>query len=461
MFLTRSKADNRPTTTKVDEPPVEYLCPISLSLMVDPVIAADGHTYERADIELWFQQKRKSPKTGNQLADLRLIPNIALRQLIDDYRAKNGLPVVDVPRSPPAASPAGAGGGYGYGGGGDGGARADVRFDFLRNAVGPSGMTAEEADLLGLVITAHQAQHFDELAKRLRAWPSSPPHTLVFISESMSFARNHGESRIRRELIAHIPDYVSRHTTMHGLHESTLALLAQCAEHDDCAACRKKAVEACYTLYKACPAVRRSMDLAAFFLRRLRAEDGGWGGGDSVARTLLAHVALTDKLTGVREARPEYEHYLNLLPRAGGPGAGPADGEGSGSPGARRGRELVLLAVQSMGCYESIPPRYARLICDILLHQVRHPLVATPPRTTPHESPLFAYPTCPSSLSLCVRWEGLGRAGRPTGVRHGLAGVCPQVGGRRGIPADTGRPRDGRPKRPRTHREMDGAGGDP
>jgi hypothetical protein len=217
---------------------------------------------------LWFQQKRKSPKTGNQLADLRLIPNIALRQLIDDYRAKNGLPVVDVPRSPPAASPAGAGGGYGYGGGG--GARADVRFDFLRNAVGPSGMTAEEADLLGLVITAHQAQHFDELAKRLRAWPSSPPHTLVFISESMSFARNHGESRIRRELIAHIPDYVSRHTTMHGLHESTLALLVQCAEHDDCAACRKKAIEACYTLYKACPAVRRSMDLAAFFLRRLR-----------------------------------------------------------------------------------------------------------------------------------------------------------------------------------------------
>ena len=150
MFLSRS-------SSKAAEPPNEYLCPISLNLMEDPVCASDGHTYERKHIEAWFVQKRKSPKTGNNLADLRLIPNIALRQLIDDFRTKNGLPMPDGPRSPPAACSTSVGGGLG--GGGASGARADVRFDFLRNAVGPSGMTAEEADLLGLVITAHQVAY--------------------------------------------------------------------------------------------------------------------------------------------------------------------------------------------------------------------------------------------------------------------------------------------------------------
>ena len=48
--------------------------------------------YERKEIEKWFASHRKSPKTGNNLGDLRLIENIALRQLIDDFRTKHGLP---------------------------------------------------------------------------------------------------------------------------------------------------------------------------------------------------------------------------------------------------------------------------------------------------------------------------------------------------------------------------------
>ena len=74
------------------EPPNEFMCPISLNLLNDPVIASDGHTYERKEIEKWFASHRKSPKTGNNLGDLRLIENIALRQLIDDFRTKHGLP---------------------------------------------------------------------------------------------------------------------------------------------------------------------------------------------------------------------------------------------------------------------------------------------------------------------------------------------------------------------------------
>jgi hypothetical protein len=34
------------------------VCPISLALMRDPVVAADGYTYERADIEAWMQKRQ-------------------------------------------------------------------------------------------------------------------------------------------------------------------------------------------------------------------------------------------------------------------------------------------------------------------------------------------------------------------------------------------------------------------
>jgi hypothetical protein len=57
--------------------------------MTDPVIAADGHTYEREQIEMWFRSHRKSPKTNEALDDLRLIPNYALKNLIADFKSKH------------------------------------------------------------------------------------------------------------------------------------------------------------------------------------------------------------------------------------------------------------------------------------------------------------------------------------------------------------------------------------
>jgi hypothetical protein len=48
--------------------------------MVDPVIAADGYTYERTAIEQWFLKgKAISPITGMVLLNQTLIPNIHLR----------------------------------------------------------------------------------------------------------------------------------------------------------------------------------------------------------------------------------------------------------------------------------------------------------------------------------------------------------------------------------------------
>jgi hypothetical protein len=63
-------------------------CPIGIELMKDPVVAADGHTYERSKIEAWFQSPQfanlpvKSPMTNMQLDDTVLIRNHALKSVI-------------------------------------------------------------------------------------------------------------------------------------------------------------------------------------------------------------------------------------------------------------------------------------------------------------------------------------------------------------------------------------------
>jgi hypothetical protein len=72
-----------------EEAPNEYMCPITGELMEDPVVAADGHTYERAAIEQWFATgRRTSPKT-NAVIEARLVPNTQLRILINEYRARH------------------------------------------------------------------------------------------------------------------------------------------------------------------------------------------------------------------------------------------------------------------------------------------------------------------------------------------------------------------------------------
>jgi len=63
-----------------------YSCPITLTIMEDPVICSDGHTYERKAIEKWLRTNNKSPNTNDVLPNKVLIPNIALRQAIERYK---------------------------------------------------------------------------------------------------------------------------------------------------------------------------------------------------------------------------------------------------------------------------------------------------------------------------------------------------------------------------------------
>eukprot|EP00887_Chlorella_sp_A99_P002896 scaffold6.g2896.t1 len=58
-----------------------FMCPISLAQFEDPVVAADGITYERSEITDWLfrQQKDTSPCTGERLAHKHLVRNTTLR----------------------------------------------------------------------------------------------------------------------------------------------------------------------------------------------------------------------------------------------------------------------------------------------------------------------------------------------------------------------------------------------
>ena len=53
--------------------------------MVDPVIAADGHTYERAAIQHWLQGSSLSPVTGDKLPHTRLVPNVLVKSALAQH----------------------------------------------------------------------------------------------------------------------------------------------------------------------------------------------------------------------------------------------------------------------------------------------------------------------------------------------------------------------------------------
>ena len=65
--------------------PVQIVCPISHDVMLDPVVAADGHTYERAQIEAWLQKSKTSPMTNAELAHTTLTMNITVRGMVQDF----------------------------------------------------------------------------------------------------------------------------------------------------------------------------------------------------------------------------------------------------------------------------------------------------------------------------------------------------------------------------------------
>ena len=81
--------ERRAAEARVTKKFPHYQCPLSLSIMRDPVVTADGQSYERKQIEQWFRTCRdaKQPVTSPLRAPLAsdaLVPNNSLRRAIDE-----------------------------------------------------------------------------------------------------------------------------------------------------------------------------------------------------------------------------------------------------------------------------------------------------------------------------------------------------------------------------------------
>ncbi|EFJ28928.1 hypothetical protein SELMODRAFT_92304, partial [Selaginella moellendorffii] len=77
----------------IPAPPEDFRCPISLEVMAEPVILWTGQTYDRQSIQRWLDSGHTTcPKTKQELHDdTRLIPNYALRSLIQSWAAANSV----------------------------------------------------------------------------------------------------------------------------------------------------------------------------------------------------------------------------------------------------------------------------------------------------------------------------------------------------------------------------------
>ena len=75
----------------------EFRCPITMDIMRDPVMAPDGHTYERSAIVQALAAKSVSPLTRQPMSAASLLPNHALRAAIEHWSRPQAKPSAPPP----------------------------------------------------------------------------------------------------------------------------------------------------------------------------------------------------------------------------------------------------------------------------------------------------------------------------------------------------------------------------
>jgi hypothetical protein len=109
----KRRAERRAVGLPEDLPerPKEHTCPISYERMLDPVVAADGLSYERSAFENWIQRGNlRSPSTSADLPTDETCDNLNLRKLIREYAQTEHDKIMRLARQlvPPAANAAAA-----------------------------------------------------------------------------------------------------------------------------------------------------------------------------------------------------------------------------------------------------------------------------------------------------------------------------------------------------------------
>jgi hypothetical protein len=88
--------------------PEEFMCPITHTIMTDPVLCSDGITYERSAIEEWLMMSSRSPILGTELMSAVLVPDMTLKAALLNHQShalssRNTMFAFD--ESPPAREP--------------------------------------------------------------------------------------------------------------------------------------------------------------------------------------------------------------------------------------------------------------------------------------------------------------------------------------------------------------------
>jgi hypothetical protein len=78
-----------------------FLC----TLMDDPVVASDGFTYNREEIQNWFKDHDTSLHTNEPFEHKILTPNVTVRKMIASWCEQNGVPVPTAPKREATPAP--------------------------------------------------------------------------------------------------------------------------------------------------------------------------------------------------------------------------------------------------------------------------------------------------------------------------------------------------------------------
>jgi hypothetical protein len=63
----------------------EFFCPISLGLVKDPVVVADGHARGRLNTAKWLANNEACPKTGARLSHKSIVPNHSIKSMVQEH----------------------------------------------------------------------------------------------------------------------------------------------------------------------------------------------------------------------------------------------------------------------------------------------------------------------------------------------------------------------------------------
>ena len=70
-----------------EKAPRHFRCPITLCVIREPAVTPAGISYERSALMQWLEHQHTEPSTKRRLKRSRVVPNLTLRAMIEDWLA--------------------------------------------------------------------------------------------------------------------------------------------------------------------------------------------------------------------------------------------------------------------------------------------------------------------------------------------------------------------------------------